>query len=245
MPESFNIGNEGPLAPARVSARVLGIVRGREIDAMAQLSLEPHAVVLAWANAAPWRLAFDGIDGASLGPSRLTLYLAGGDVLELTGDDALRALGAQLLDRACVMPELTRGLRALGSLRGSPGTSHDAWFAPLLSARRAVEGVSDPLRQLTLFDAGRLRETMSRVIAELAAIRAPTDQATQRAIEASLEEDAEPLFQALTRLALAADALRGGDLDTRLADWRTWVSAIRLVFAAADESWERGREVLR
>ena len=72
-----------------------------------------------------------------------------------------------------------------------------------------------------------------------------TDPATQRAIEASLEEDAEPLFQALTRLALAADALRGGDLDTRLADWRTWVSAIRLVFAAADESWERGREVLR
>jgi len=148
------------------------------------------------------------------------------------------------MDRASVMPELTRGLRGLGSRRGTPGTAHDAWFAPLLSARRAVEGVSDPLRQVELLDAPRLTETITRVISELAAIRAPTDAAMQRAIEAALEEDAEPMFAALQRLEVAAAALRGSAPDSRLADWRRWVEMLRGVFAAADESWVRAVGVL-
>ncbi|MEQ1691144.1 MAG: hypothetical protein ABMA00_07665, partial [Gemmatimonas sp.] len=145
-------------ARPRADARVVGIVQGRDIDARAVLELDEHALVILWTRAAPWRLAFDGIDGVAQTASLLTLYLASGDVLELSGDDTLRTLGAQLLDRACVMPELTRGLRALGSLRGTPGPAHDAWFAPLLSARRALEGVSDPLRQLSLMDATRLAD---------------------------------------------------------------------------------------
>lgn len=228
----------------RATAQVVGIVRGREIDARAEVELDGPTLVLFWSRATPWRLALEGIDGVSLGNAQLTLYLASGDVLDLTGDDALRALGAQLVDRACAMPELTRGLRSLGSRRGTPGAAHDAWFAPLLSARRAVEGVSDPLRQVELLDAARLSQTITRVIAELAAIRAPTDPAMQRAIEAALEEDAEPLFAALDRMGVAADALRGSALDSRLADWRRWVEMLRRVFAAADESWGRAAGVL-
>ncbi|MBL0169279.1 MAG: hypothetical protein IPP90_00945 [Gemmatimonadaceae bacterium] len=220
------------------AARVVGIVQGREIDAPATLELEDHALVIGWTRAAPWRLALEGIDGLSQTASQLTLYLASGDVLDLTGDESLRALGGQLMDRACAMPELTRGLRALGSLRGTPGAAHDAWFAPLLSARRAIEGISDPLRQVTLMDASRLTESMSRVLAELAAVRAPTDIPQQRAIEAVLEEYAEPLFLALARMGLAADALSGSAPDTRLSDWRRWVDSVREVFASADESWK-------
>lgn len=227
-----------------VTARVMGIVRGREIDARASLELEGNALLINWSNAAPWRLELDGVDGASTGPARLSLYLSSGDVLELTGDDSLRAFGAQLLDRACVIPELTRGLRALGSLRGLPGASHDAWFAPLLSARRAVEGVSDPLRQLELLHAPRLAETMTKVISALAAIQAPVDAPAQRAIEAVLEEEAAPLFIALQRMAFAADTLRGSALDTRLADWRAWIETVRLVFVAADECWGRCAQTL-
>jgi len=228
----------------RATAHVVGIVQGREIDAQAALELEDHALVILWTRAAPWRLSLDGIDGVSLGPAHLTLYLASGDVLELMGDEALRTLGAQLVDRACLMPELTRGLRALGSLRGMPGSAHDAWFAPLLNARRTIEGVSDPLRQVELLDAPRLADSMRAVIAELAAIRAPTDAPAQRAIEAVLEEHAEPLFAAIARMALAADALRGSALDTRLSDWRRWVHTVREVFAAADESWGRAARLL-
>ena len=237
----FAAGNHGIL---RATAHVVGIVRGREIDARAEVELDGPTLVIFWSRATPWRLALAGIDGVSIADRQLTLYLASGDVLDLSGDDALRALGMQLMDRASVMPELTRGLRSLGSRRGTPGTAHDAWFAPLLSARRAVEGVSDPLRQVELLDAPRLTETITRVIGELAAIRAPTDAAMQRGIEAALEEDAEPLFAALKRLELAADTLRGSAPDSRLADWRRWVEMLREVFAAADESWARAADVL-
>jgi len=227
-----------------VDVRIAGIVRGREIDAAARLSLDVSALAIEWRDAAPWRLAFEGIDGLALDGMHLTLYLDSGDVLDASGDESMRAFGAQLIDRACAMPELTRGLRSLGSVRGSPGASHDAWFAPLLSVRRAVEGVSDPLRQLALIDATLLHTTLNGVISQLAAVRAPTDAPMQRAIEAMLEEEAEPVFTAIARMGLAGEALRGGALDTRLADWRRWVESVRAVFAAADEAWPMCARVL-
>lgn len=228
------------LATVRASVRVVGIVRGREINALADVSLENDAVVLTWTSATPWRLAFDGLDGvAAAGPTQLSLYLASGDVLELAGDDALRAVAAQLVERACTMPELTRGLRSLGSLRGTPGAAHDAWFAPLLAARRAVHGVTDAKRQLALIDAGELARAMERAMQELAALTAPGDVARQRAIEAALEEESEGMFLAFARLALAADTLSGSASDTIFVDWRRWVGALRDVFAAADEAWGR------
>ncbi|MCC6242378.1 MAG: hypothetical protein IT353_06030 [Gemmatimonadaceae bacterium] len=217
--------------------RVVGIVRGREINADAQLALDEHSLAILWDRAAPWRLALDGIDGLHAGDGHLTLYLASGDVLDVSGDDALRLLGAQLQSRACAVPELTRGLRTLGSRRAVIGNAHDAWFAPLMSARRAIDGVSDPLRQVTLVDAANLSRAMTTVISQLAAIEAPTDVAAQRAIEAILEEAAEPMFEAMTSLALAADILRASELDTRFADWRRWIDALRAVFVAADDSW--------
>lgn len=228
------------LATVRASVRVVGIVRGREINALADVSLENDAVVLTWTSATPWRLALDGLDGvAAAGPTQLSLYLASGDVLELSGDDALRAVAAQLVERACTMPELTRGLRSLGSLRGTPGAAHDAWFAPLLAARRAVHGVTDAKRQLALIDAGELARAMERAMQELAALTAPGDVARQRAIEAALEEEAEGMFLAFARLALAADTLSGSASDTLFVDWRRWVGALRDVFTAADEAWGR------
>ncbi len=225
-------------------ARVVGIVRGREINAAAAVSLDDEAIVLTWDGATPWRLTFDGLDGIAHGPAQLTLYLDGGDVIDLSGDNGLRPMALQLIARACTMPELTRGLRTLGSLRGTPGAAHDAWFAPLLSARTAVQGVTDAQRQLALVDAGELGRAMQRAMAELAALTAPGDAARQRAIEAALEEEAEPMFVALNRLALAADALSGSELDTRLIDWRRWVLALRDVFNAADDAWGRCRTQL-
>jgi hypothetical protein len=221
-------------------ARVVGIVRGREIDASASVTIDQDTLVLAWQDATPWRLSLsgiDGIEGIASGASTLTVYLVSNDVLELTGDDQLRALGLQLLDRACAMPELTRGLKALGSSRGTPVAAHDRWFAPLLAARRSVEGVSDPARQAMLLDAATLTKEIERAIAEIASSKAPGDPAEQRAVEAALEEEAAPVFTAIESMGLAGDALRGGALDTRIADWRQWVETVRGVFAAADDAW--------
>ena len=221
----------------RAAARVVGIVQGRDIDARATLELADDALLILWTHADPWRLALADIDGVTHGAMQMTLYLSSGDVLELRGDDTLPALAETLLDHACRVPELTRGLRALGSLRGAPGSAHDAWFAPLLSARRAIEGVGDPLRQLSLMDASQLSAATEKVIAALAVVRAPADAPHRRAIEAVLEEHAEPLFVALKRMALAADTLQRGRTDTRLSDWRRWVETMREVFAVSDECW--------
>ncbi len=217
--------------------RVVGMVRGREIDASASVTLDQDTLVLAWQDATPWRLSLSGIEGIAGGGSSLTVYLVRNDVLELSGDDQLRALGLQLLERACAMPELTRGLKSLGSSRGTPVAAHDRWFAPLLAARRAVEGVSDPARQVMLLDAAALTQDIQRAIAEIAAIKAPGDPAEQRAVEAALEEEAAAVFTAIESMGLAGDALRGGALDTRIADWRQWVETVRGVFAAADDAW--------
>lgn len=221
-----------------------GIVRGREIDAMAIVTLAEHTLTLAWEQAAAWSLAFDGLDGAMPAAGQVTLYLSSGDVLELAGHDELRAFGRRLLDDACRVPELTRGLRALGSTRGSPGPAHDRWFAPLLAARRALAGVSDAERQVELFNATTIATTMQRTLADLAKEQAPGSPAMQRALEAALGEEAENTFVALERAALAADALRGGALDTRLIDWRRWMATVRECFVAADSSWPRCAKVL-
>lgn len=226
----------------QATVRVVGLVRGRNIDMGAEAELQPDALVLTWHEpAAPWCISLAGIDGVVYRTRDATLYLNDGDVLELTGDDRVRTMALRLLDYACVMPELTRGLRSLGSLRGAPGAPHDAWFAPLLAARRGVEGVSDPQRQLALLDASALSRGMEAAMGEIAALVRPGNAASQRAIEAALEEAAEPLGVAFDRLAIAGDVLRGGAPDTVLADWRRWIGAVKEVYAAADEAWGRAR----
>jgi hypothetical protein len=227
-----------------VHARVLGIVRGREINADATLSLSGRSIVLAWEHAHAWRLDTDGLDGLMPGASQLTLYLSSGDVLELTGSETLRAFGRRVLDEACRMPELTRGLRAFGSERGAPGPAHDRWFAPLMAARRAAAGVSDAERQVELVNAAQISAKMERTLTELAKEQAPGHPAMQRAIEAALIEEAAPAFTALAGMTIAADALRGGALDSRLVDWRRWVTALREAFVAADSVWPKCAAVL-
>jgi hypothetical protein len=223
----------------RVSVRLLGMVRGREINAVAVAELHADALIIAEPGAKLRRVAWDAIDGLAYSATQLSLYLADGDVLELSGDESVRTLALQLTDHACTMPELTRGLRALGSRRGTPGAAHDAWFAPLLAVRRAVNGVSDARRQLALVDAGALSANMLRAMTELAALTAPGDKSRQRAIEAAMEEESHGMFEALNRLGLTGEALRGTAADTLLLDWRRWAGALQEVFVAADEAWER------
>ncbi|HEY0931551.1 MAG TPA: hypothetical protein VGE27_16635 [Gemmatimonas sp.] len=232
-----------------ISVRVVGMVRGREVDALGTASLETDGLVIAWPPAAAWRLDLDGIDGVALANTSLTVYLREHDVLELSGDGALRTLGQGLLDLACRVPEMMRGGRASGlALSVSHDTglqgAHDRWLAPLLSVRRAIQGVTDPERQVALLDGSRLADDMLRALTEIAAIRYPEDAAQQRALEAAMEDEAEPMFDALERVAMAAADLRGGAMDTRIADWRRWIVSVQETFSTADEAWNEIRELL-
>jgi hypothetical protein len=227
----------------RLAVRAVGIVRGREVDANAELSLDHDALVLDWANAAAWRLDLDGIEGVAPGATSLTVYLRDHDVLELTGSEALRPFALAVMDRACRMPELTRGLKSFGAPRyGARGPSalqsaHDTWFAPLLAARKAVHGVSDPQRQAALMDGTVLSAALTESAARIAATIAPDNAAEQRAMEAAIEDEAADTFAALDALQAASETVRTGEMDTRFADWRRWVTAVSAVFAAADEAW--------
>lgn len=235
----------------RLPVRVVGIVRGKEVDASADLSLDHDALVLDWAQAAAWRLDLEGIEGVSAGTNSLTVYLRDHDVLELSGSEALRPFGLSVMDRACRMPELTRGLKSFGvpryAARGGAGmlqSAHDAWFAPLLSARKAVHGVSDPTRQVALLDGAALDAAMLEAAARISALMAPDNAAEQRAIEAAIEDEAAEMFTALGALRAAAETVRTGETDTRFADWRRWVATVGAVFAAADEAWAGIAEIL-
>lgn len=224
--------------------RVAGIVRGVDIDRHAHVTVGDGALIIAWDAAAPWELWYEGLDGITVSDQLLTLYLHGGDVLELRSAENTATLASALLERVYTMPELTRGLRSLGSLRGSPGAAHDRWFAPLLSARRAVVGVADPMRQLNAFDATRLRSEYDRAIEEIAAVCAPEGGAYRRAVEAGMEEEAEPLFAVIAALGAQAARVGEGPADTRLLEWRRWVVQLQQVFAIADECWPSCSAVL-
>ena len=158
--------------------------------------------------------------------------------------------GLAVIDRACRMPELTRGLKSFGAPRyGSRGASvlqsaHDMWFAPLLAARKAVHGVSDPQRQVALMDGAALSAALTEAAARIAATMAPDNAAEQRAMEAAIEDEAADTFTALGALRAAGETVRTGEMDTRFADWRRWVAAVGLVFAAADEAWGGIGEIL-
>lgn len=233
-----------------LSVRVVGIVRGREVDADADLSLDHDALVLDWANAAAWRLDLYGIEGIATGASALTVYLRDHDVLELTGSEALRPFALAVMDRACRMPELTRGLKSFGAPRyGARGASalqsaHDTWFAPLLAARKAVHGVSDPQRQAALMDGAALTAALTEAAARIAVSVAPDNAAEQRAMEAAIEDEAHEMFAALEVLRAAGQTVQTSEMDTRFADWRRWVTAANAVFAAADEAWAGIAEIV-
>lgn len=220
------------------NARVVGLWRGNEVDAAATLRAEAQALLFEREAAPAMRLQLSAIDGWQLSVSQVVLYLHNGDVLDVALlSDSARATIRSALDAAGSMPELTRSLRAFGSAVGENEAQHDRWFAPLLGLRRALVGVSDPLRQVALFDADALSAELTRALLELAAQRTGGDAARSRALEAVFEEETEQVRIALARAALAASALEGSAPDSRLADWRRWVEALRELYERADNAW--------
>lgn len=225
--------------PVRATAQVIGLVQGQEIHAEAQLALGAHALTFIWPEADPWQVDFDGLDGVRIGARDGMLYLTGHDILECRGDEALRPLLRSLQDQLCRVPELLRSVRYFGALEAPPGIqlAHDRWFAPLLAARRALEGVSDPLRQVALCDADTLATGIRQSCEWLAAREVPEGGARQRALAAQLEEAALETITAVASMGLAADALRRGDDETGFADWRRWIASLETVARAFEAGW--------
>jgi hypothetical protein len=56
-------------------------------------------------------------------------------------------------------------------------------------------------------------------------------------MEAELADLAEPVIKSLDALATAADAARNAPDDAKFVHWRSWSTAYRDVFRAADQCW--------
>jgi hypothetical protein len=221
------------------AVRVVGLHRGREVDALLDLGIADDALVFTdAARRERLRVPLDAVDGWRATRGHVALYLRDGDVLEVDApDDDVRHRLRLALDAVARAPEFARSLRALGGAAEADQPLHDRWFGPLLHARRALEGVTDPLRQASLLDADTLGAVWTGTLMTLAAERTGGHPARTRALEAILEEATGPVREALARVALAADRLQGSAEDTRLADWRAWVGEVRQLFAAADAAW--------
>ncbi len=135
------------------------------------------------------------------------------------------------------MPEFTRALRGMISVRGIGRAEHDGVFGPLLAARTAAEQSASPRVRIAAFDAERLRRGWTDAIDAMAAARITKAGPDRRALAARLSEHAAPALDALAAVErAAARAKESGDTPTA-ESWGAWIAAVQAVFDAADQFW--------
>ena len=154
------------------SRRVIlgGLLRGRELDGEAVVSLDAEALSLDTARGRI-SLALTQLEGIRVPGDVLELYLDTGDVIQLEQAPDLNELATEIANRVCAIPEMTRSLRALGAGSLAAGEEHDRFFGPLLEARLIAERAPNLVALRAAFDAGALRAAIEQVLAEIAAER--------------------------------------------------------------------------
>ena len=223
---------------ARSSRRVVlgGLLRGRELDGEAMVSLDAETLSLDTARGRI-SLALAQLEGIRVPGDVLELYLATGDVIQLEEAPELNALATEIASHACAIPEMTRSLRALGAGSLAAGEEHDRFFGPLLDARLIAERAPNLVALRAAFDAAALCAAIEHVIAEIAAERYPREHGERRALAAELTDSAHELFARIAELERAEATLGACDDCERFMRWREWQAVLRNVFRSADSSW--------
>lgn len=208
---------------------------GESVSTRGRIRLSEHELLVE-VGTSRIRLACSAIQGAELRLGTLTVFSDRGTIAS-SEDTALQHFWMELTRRACTLPELTVGLRALGSRRGGDPDLQGRFFAPLISARRRLEEQESIEWRLAAFDAEDLRGRTTEVLRALVAERASLRPSARRSLEAQVLDEADGLFGALAALGDAADAVRSGDDANRFVDWRLWAARARDVFVQADRCW--------
>lgn len=183
-------------------------------------------------------VSYQALTDATWERETLTLH-RGSDLLALRGPRQLSRAWGVVVEQACALPEVARGLRSLGTVRGGAPLLQSRFFGPLLLARRRLQEPDALERRVMQFDARALAQRLEGAILEFALERYPTDPPRRRAMEAHLEEAMEPLLAQLARLAEASSGLRDAPGGGRFIAWRDWTVMLRRVFLEADRSWAR------
>ncbi len=197
---------------------------------------EDEIVVRVESNGEELPVSLAALGGASWRAGVLTLHLAD-DALQLHNAEGLDRAWHAVTLRACTLPEVARGLRALGTLRGRWADAHARFFAPLLQARRRLEGDEPMDWKVAGFDAVTLAERVRGTLAAIALERYGARPPYRRALEAGLLDASDPLIRQLDRVTDAARGVHEGEDARRFAAWRAWAAELRLLFIQADRSW--------
>jgi hypothetical protein len=221
-------------AAQRVTLR--GLLRGRELDGEATVTLDADALSLDTARGRI-TLALEQLEGIRVPGDVIELYLATGDVIQLERAPELQTLATDIVSRVCAIPEMTRSLRALGAGSHAGGAEHDQFFAPLLEARVIAERAPNLVALRAAFDAAAMRAAIERVFEEIADGRYPDAAGERRALVAELSDGAGDLFSRVGELERAEAALGACQDSERFVRWREWSDALRDVFRGADTSW--------
>ena len=176
--------------------------------------------------------------GIEIVDDTVTLWQLDAEALVLAAPGHAADLARAVDDVACHVPELTAGLRALGSPRALPGSDHDRFFAPLLSARRAAHAAVQPATRLSAFDGAAIVAAMDEALMAFSRARWPGRAPDERALLEELRERCEPVWRALRRVDEAAAAVRQDTGTTRFRRWHEWLTSVREAFERADESWQ-------
>lgn len=142
------------------------------------------------------------------------------------------------------LPELTRGLRALGSARRSPGSLHTLFFMPLIDARRRAAEARSATHCLGAFDPTELARALDRVMERMIAEWPDERPSAKRALKTRMLERVAEYTRALEVLREHAASVMAADEDTRLVAWRAWTTQLAATFDAADRSWVALRAVM-
>lgn len=181
--------------------------------------------------------------GGAWKTAELTLHGAPGTIL-LESSRGLQHAWTSLVALACPLPELVRDHRLLGSRRGGHVDLQARFLAPLLQARKRLEGEVDLDTRVATLDARALRERMATAVQALAKDIHPVSPPDRRGLEAELEEALDSMFTAIDAIEQAAMVFRDAPEAVRFTAWRRWVSAVSNVFALADRSWANASRLL-
>lgn len=141
------------------------------------------------------------------------------------------------------LPELTRGLRALGSFRRGGGMQ-SLLFHPLIEARRRAADARTPHGRIRAFDATDLARALERAVDRIVEGWPDERPPARRALRAELIERLDPYSRALRELSqYAADAIDAAEAD-QLNAWQAWTGQLSSVFTAADRCWLAIRPVV-
>ena len=135
------------------------------------------------------------------------------------------------------LPELTRGLRALGSARGAGNSQQAQFFRPLLEARRRAADARTPVARIAAFDTTELNKALYKMLDRLVTDWPDAREPVRRALRAELRERARPYAAALDVLQARARDAASADEAGRDERWRAWTVQLAATFVAADRTW--------